>query len=203
PELVTQSAQLSLKALGVGTAKHIQNHFTRGRYPGLDGVLEALVADGRVHPIQIGEDGEVWPDQWYIHTDDLPLLAQVAHGDWQPTIRLLSPFDNLICDRQRAEQLFGFHYRSEIYTPKAKRRYGYYVMPILHGDRLIGRIDPKIDRKKKRLHVHAVHVEPGVAMNDGNGRALAAAVGELAQFLAAKTIAYGKNIPSGWQTCLK
>ncbi|MFQ5421954.1 MAG: hypothetical protein ACE5EY_16525, partial [Anaerolineae bacterium] len=57
--------------------------------------------------------------------------------------------------------------------------------------------------KKKRLHVHAVHVEPGVAMNDGNGRALAAAVGELAQFLAAKTIAYGKNIPSGWQTCLK
>lgn len=203
PELVAQSTQMSLQALGVGTAKHIKNHFTRGRYPGLDGILEALVADGRVHPIQIAGDDGVWPETWYIHADDLHLLAQIERGEWQPATRLLSPFDNLICDRERTELLFDFYYRSEIYTPKAKRQYGYYVMPILHGDRLIGRIDPKIDRKKKKLHVFAVHVEPGMKVNEENGRSLAAAVNELAQFLGAADIQYGSKLPAGWRSFLR
>jgi uncharacterized protein YcaQ len=74
----------------------------------------------------------------------------------------LSPFDRLIHDRDRAEALFGFFYRLEMYVPKAKRQYGYYVLPILRGDRLVGRIDPVIDRKAGVLRVNSIHWEPGV-----------------------------------------
>lgn len=74
----------------------------------------------------------------------------------------LSPFDRLIHDRDRAEALFGFHYRLEMYVPKAKREYGYYVLPILRGDRLVGRIDPVFDRKAGVLRINSVHWEPGV-----------------------------------------
>jgi uncharacterized protein len=74
----------------------------------------------------------------------------------------LSPFDCLVHDRDRAEALFGFFYRLEMYVPQAKRQYGYYVLPILRGDRLIGRIDPVFDRKGGVLRVKSVHWEPGV-----------------------------------------
>ena len=74
----------------------------------------------------------------------------------------LSPFDRLIHDRDRAEALFEFNYRLEMYVPKAKRQYGYYVLPILRGDRLVGRIDPVFDRKTGVLRVNSVHWEPGV-----------------------------------------
>src|SRR5262249_36531756 len=73
----------------------------------------------------------------------------------------LSPFDRLIHDRNRAEALFGFFYRLEMYVPKAKREYGYYVLPILRGDTLIGRLDPAFDRKAGVLRVNSVHWEPG------------------------------------------
>jgi hypothetical protein len=77
-------------------------------------------------------------------------------------VTFLSPFDRLIYDRDRTEALFDFHYRLEMYVPKAKRQYGYYVLPILRGDRLIGRIDPVFDRKTRVLRVNSVHWEPGV-----------------------------------------
>ena len=73
---------------------------------------------------------------------------------------LLSPFDNLLCDRARTEALFGFHHRLEIYTPKPKRRWGYFVLPILDGDQLVARADLAMDRKRNTLVAHAIHAEP-------------------------------------------
>ena len=93
--------------------------------------------------------------EWHVHPDaiDGPVPSRTT---------FLSPFDRLIHDRARAEALFGFFYRLEMYVPKAKRQYGYYVLPILRGDRLIGRIDPVVDRKAGVLRVNSVHWEPGV-----------------------------------------
>jgi uncharacterized protein YcaQ len=93
--------------------------------------------------------------EWLAHPD-------AEDGPIRKRVTFLSPFDRLIHDRDRAEALWDYRYRLEMYVPKAKREYGYYVLPILRGDRLIGRIDPVLDRKTGILKVNAVHWEPGV-----------------------------------------
>jgi uncharacterized protein YcaQ len=154
--------------------------------------------------VQIDAEGKQWNGPWYVHADDLPLLESLSGGDaaWQPRTTLLSPFDNLIADRARTETLFNFDFRIEIYVPKEQRKYGYYVLPILHGDRLIGRIDPLMDRKAKRLNINAVFAEPDAPMDDETALAISASIGELAAFLDAKDIAYTERIPDGWRHVL-
>ena len=79
-------------------------------------------------------------------------------------MRVLSPFDPVIRNRDRLERLFEFRYRIEIYVPEAKRKYGYYVFPLLEGDRLIGRIDMRADRTAATLEVKRLWMEEGVAL---------------------------------------
>jgi uncharacterized protein YcaQ len=95
----------------------------------------------------------------------------------------LSPFDRLVHDRDRTEALWGFHYRLEMYVPKAKREYGYYVLPILRGDRLVGRIEPVFDRRERVLRVLGVWAEPGVRLGS-----LKMPLSELARFLGAEQV---------------
>lgn len=179
--VVRRAAERALLALGVARPRDIKNYFTRGEYPGLTKTLADLEAEGRAVPASVGD----WPGPWYVHTDTLPILERLRRGEWQPQTVLLSPFDNLIADRVRTELLFDFFYRVEIYVPAAKRQYGYYAMPILHGDQLIGRVDSKMDRKTNELRVNAIHMEPGYAL-DGDLRApVEAAVESLATFLNA------------------
>jgi uncharacterized protein YcaQ len=199
-EVVRLAAQRSLRALGVATARDIDRHFTAYRYPGLDGVLAALERAGRVERVRVAADGSEHPGPWYVHADDLPLLERLQAGDWQPRTTLLSPFDNLLINRERTERLFGFHYRMEIYVPKAARRYGYYVLPILHGDRLVGRVDPAMDRRSGRLVVHAIHAEPDAP--EAAGPAVAAALQDLASFLGADGIDLRQKAPQVWRSAV-
>jgi hypothetical protein len=190
------AAQKALRALGIGRARDIERHFTERRYPELETVLAELVNEQCVLPVEVRD----WPGEWYIHRDLLPALARIQAGDWQPHTTLLSPFDNLIRDRDRTELLWDFHYRMEIYVPKAKRQYGYYVLPILHGDSLIGRIDPKMDRKKQVLHINAVYLEPETEPDREMGAAVWQTIEQLAHFLGAKDISVGEPVPAAWKT---
>jgi hypothetical protein len=200
PEVVRRAAERSLRALGVATPRQISQHFTRGRYPGLKAALAELVATGRIQRVTVGN----LPGPWYVHTDELALLDWLEAGAWLPRTTLLSPFDNLICDRGRTELLWDFYFRIEIYVPPAKRQYGYYVLPILHGDQLIGRIDPKMDRQSGTLHIHNVYAEPSAPKDRATADAIRNAITSLADFLGARGIAYGAvQGPAAWRKRLR
>ena len=201
--VVRLACQRSLKALGVANQKQINNHFMRAMYPDLGERLTELAAEEVVLPAQIvGEDGR-WAGEWYIHRESLPLLESMRAGGWAPRTVFLSPFDNLICDRERTEQFFSFHYRVEIYVPKAKREYGYYVMPLLHGDRFSGRMDSKIDRKTGIYQILALYPEEDARVEAESGAAVAESLLELAQFIGAKGVELGDGIPADWRVALE
>ncbi len=197
-QITYRAAQTAVKALGVATLQQIKRHYVRGRYEGLPQVLKQLVRAGRLETVSVIDQ----PGEWFIHADDGALLDQLDSIDFSRTT-LLSPFDNLICDRARTAQLFNFDFRIEIYTPPAKRQFGYYVLPILHGDRIIGRIDPKFDREHRRLHIHAVHAEANAPKDRAAARSIRGAIENLAAFLGANDIHYTHLVPTGWQRELK
>ncbi|OCW55601.1 winged helix-turn-helix domain-containing protein [Hoeflea olei] len=118
-------------------------------------------------------------------------------ADWPDPparVRVLSPFDPLLRDRNRAERLFGFYYRIEVFVPEAKREYGYYVFPLLEGDRIIGRIDMKADRKADTLKVARLWLEPGVRASAGRLAKLDAELARLARFTGVSGVEYAE----GW-----
>jgi len=193
-QITYQAAQTAVKALGVATAQQIKWHYIRHRYEDLPQVLKQLIHDGRLEQVNVADQKGVW----FIHADDVPLLDQLDSIDFSRTT-LLSPFDNLICDRARTTQLFNFDFRIEIYVPPAKRKFGYYVLPILHGDQIIGRIDPKFDRENGHLHIHAVHAEAGAPKDRATARSIRGAIENLAAFLGASDIHYTHLVPTGWQ----
>jgi uncharacterized protein YcaQ len=197
-EVVRRASQKSLRALGVATARHIERHYIRGRYPNLSVVIAELEKEGRIERIAI----EGYPGTWYVHVDDLALLKRLGR-DWEPRTTLLSPFDNLICDRDRTRSLFDFNYSIEIYVPKTKREHGYYVLPILHGDRLIGRIDPVMDRARGQLRINAVYAEPDAPRDKETARAIREVVMDLAQFLGAREVVYSQRVPGSWKETLR
>jgi uncharacterized protein YcaQ len=130
----------------------------------------------------------VWREKqsWIAH-------AEVEDGDVPDRLTLLSPFDRLVHDRDRAEALWSFFYRLEMYVPKAKREYGYYVLPILRGEKLVGRLDPVFEKKTKRLVVSAVFPEPGVRLPQA---ALKRTLRSLADFVGADEVVLPTRTPS-------
>jgi uncharacterized protein YcaQ len=167
-----RAAELSLKALGVATERQVNDHFTRSAYGDLKGSLRRLVDRGEAQPATVaGRAG------FYLHRDQ----ADTAAAPWRGRTVLLSPFDNLIADRARTKMLFDFDFGIEIYVPAAKRKRGYYVLPILSGDRLIGSADVRFDRSTGRLVVPKLLFEEGFGMT----AAVQRAIDELETFVGA------------------
>jgi hypothetical protein len=197
-EVTRRALEHALRALGVGTEKHLKYHFVRGRYPHFKEARAELEKAGKIQRVKIDD----WKGEWFIYADTLPLLDALRTTEHAPRTTLLSPFDNLIADRARTEQMFNFDFRIEIYVPPAKRMYGYYVLPILHGDQLIGRVDPLMDREAGCLRVNAVYAEAGAPK--AAGPAIAAAVRDLATFLGAGEIRYNpQRVPVFWKKALQ
>lgn len=198
-EVTMYAIQRSLQALGVATVKQMKIHYTRNRYPKLTAVLKKLLAEGTLLPVILENNGETIKGEWFIHKEDLALLKRIQTGNWKPKTTLLSPFDNLICDRDRTELLWQFYYRIEIYVPKAKREYGYYVLPILHGDQLIGRVDAKMNRKRSTFELHNIYAEPDAPDGIEVETAVFRAINNLAVFLGATQLEWG-NVAAKWSS---
>jgi uncharacterized protein YcaQ len=160
----------------------------------MDDPFDSLEADGRL----VRADVAGWPGARYVHADDLPTLEAIEADQWSGRTTLLSPFDNLIAGRERVAELFGFAYTMELYVPAAKRRYGYWVMPVLHGDALIGRLDLAVDRPRRVLVAKAVHAEPDAPTGARVARAIGSALAQLAAFAGADSVEVVGPVPGGW-----
>ena len=163
------------EALGVATLQDLADYFRmspREAAPRID----ELVEEGALSRVDV----ENWREPGFLSASaKLPRAIEGAS--------LLSPFDPVVWYRPRAERLFDFHYRIEIYVPAAKRKWGYYVLPFRLGDRIVARVDLKADRKDGRLLVLAAHEEPGVAAGESAG-ALARELRALSEWLGLDTI---------------
>lgn len=118
-------------------------------------------------------------------------------------LHLLSPFDNLVIDRRRTQQFFGFEYRIECYTPAPKRKYGYFTLPILWGDALVGRLDPKAERREGLFRVKGLILEPGFKPDDTFCQALAHKLRAFAAFHNCSEVLVEETQPAGVRAALR
>ena len=137
-------------AQGVATASDLADYY-RQKPTTVKPLITELVEEGELRTVAV--DG--WTEKAFIHR--AAKLPKQLHAT-----ALLSPFDSLVWCRPRNERLFDFHYRIEIYTPKEKRKFGYYVLPFMMNGEMVGRVDLKADRANSKLLVHSVHTEKGV-----------------------------------------
>ncbi len=154
----------------------------------------AAVKRGTLGPVQVEHAGGGAPESAFALADwqerqlRLPLPSTRPAEDTHDELRLLAPFDPVIRDRARCLRRFGFDYRFEAFTPEPRRVYGYYVLPILQGDRLIGRLSPKLTRSSGVLSIEGLWWEPGLKSLRARKRLLQTAVEKLAAFVGARSI---------------
>lgn len=207
-DLLTQDAaeaimlENSARSLGIFRPQWLADYY-RLRQPALKPLLEAWQHSQRAVPVEVDTLGKMW-----LHADLLPLLPQALEGKLQAThSAVLSPFDPVVWDRKRAEQLFNFSYRLECYTPAPKRQYGYFVLPLLHKGQLVGRMDARMQRKSGVLEVISLYLEEGVKVTQSLEKGLTGAISDFARWQGANNVTLGRlpdglfaTCRSGWET---
>jgi len=169
------------KAHGICTAAQAAD-YTWMKLGGARPAVAQLVKEGVLLEVKAKlMDGET--SEMLVHRDNLPLLEKAASGAINPQrTTFLSPFDSLFWARGRDESFWGFRQRLESYTPAPKRVYGYFCLPILHKDRLVGRFDPKLERKNRLLRLNDLYLEPGVKADEELVSAVAGAMRDFMKF---------------------
>jgi uncharacterized protein len=180
----------SVRALGVTRARWVHDYF-RVRPRLRDRDLGALLDDGAVVEVEV----EGWDSPGYVHRDHLPLARRVASGRLVATrTALLSPFDPVVWDRERAGELFGFDYRLECYVPAPRRKHGYFVLPVLHRGKLVGRLDAKAHRAEGAFEVKVLRLEPGVRAGEALLADLAGALTSCAAWHGTPVVKLGRGV---------
>lgn len=175
----------ALDALGVTTCRWASDYYRSGGSGHVSmkrtrTLLGEMVETNAAIPVGVrGIDEPMW-----LAPSMAGVLEDLRAGRRRPTLTtFLSPFDNLVWNRDRCEQLWNFDYRLECYVPAPKRKYGYYNMPILYRGHLVGRLDPSFDRKTRLLTIKSLHLEPGMRLTDAMTAAIRAALDDLTTFL--------------------
>ncbi len=190
PDLVVAREVMSrqLASKGVARLKDFGYSFD-GRPPAWEKTLADLVREGKAREVTVAG----LKHSYYVW---MPLLERKFRG----RSAVLSPFDRLIHDRVRARELFDLDYLLEIYVPPVKRRWGYYVLPVLDGDRFIARFDARREPETGTFRVLALHAEPGAT--SASARVVAREVKALARWLKLRNIEY-ERVPRGWRKALE
>jgi len=182
------ATEKGLGALGVASIREVADYY---RIPVAEAAAatKSLVGDGIVLEVCVDE----WPEPCFVRLKDYRNLRSISKNSGPELTTLLSPFDNLIWDRRRTENVFGFRYRLGAYTPRDKRTDGYFVLPILYRGRLIGRVDPKADRAKSVMILRGLQLEPHVSKTRDLVRAIAFALSEFAEFHMCRSFSIDSN----------
>lgn len=177
----------SCRALGLVKTGWVADYYRlkRGKY---DALLHQLADEGELLPVRV----EGWQHGAFVHASLADELALAQDGSLKAThTAVLSPFDPLVWDRKRASELFGFDYRIECYTPAPKRQYGYFVLPLLHRGKLVGRMDAKAHRKEGVFEVKSLYLEQGVRVTRTLAQDLGKALQKLADWHQTPTLTLG------------
>lgn len=182
----------AVRVLGIAQARWISDYFRSGRKL-KDTDLDGFVVSGEL--IRVCVRG--WENPAYVHREHLPLLVRAERSALRAThTTLLSPFDPVVWDRERALTMFDFDYRLECYTPAPKRRFGYYTLPILQRGALVGRLDAKAHRAEGAFEIKSLHLEPDIAPDDGLIVDIAGAIRACAQWHATPRVVLRKSDPA-------
>jgi uncharacterized protein YcaQ len=172
----------AMHRFGIATLPEIRLRAYGLSIPRAKELLARLVEEGRLVAVELP-----YPGKQAAAAFALPEMLDRAPNTGGTRTTLLSPFDPLVYDRERTERMFGFRYKLEMYAPKTERKFGQFVLPIVHSDRLVGRLDAKFDQKSAVLRVNALHWELGQPAA-GARTAVERAIAELAAFVGASQV---------------
>lgn len=194
-EMLRYLVELSVRALGICLPAQAADYLHLKRSEAKP-IVADLIANGIFVEVQ-AESGDGKVQTFIVHRDQLPLLEQAAGGALRAErTTFLSPFDSLLWARDRDTQLWGFDHRLEAYTPAPKRQWGYFCLPILYHDRLVGRFDPKLERRTGTLRLKALYLEPGISPEEELIAAVAEAMRDFMAFHRASNLVIERSEPA-------